>query len=630
LVSLPERNREGAPPLPGYPVAGAVVSISSVDPTRATVDEVAAVSERLRGLISLRGPGSPAALLTPSLRLDGEVVDLNGAFDSTLVANCWPRLDANIGDLHISVTVVCASDSAGLLYHISMRATRELEATVAVELAVAQALLTIQSSRPLGHSLYAEVDPALRCTVVESLGASEGLAAAFAAAEEDASLQLVGEAVDPQVSENVSSVRANDGANPLRVRFERRCRLAPGDQQEFNLLCALAPERDGARAAVVAMRRSNPSRLLAEAEQEARRLLLRLPALPTSADVRLGERYRQNALFCYHFTAAEAIDTGRLLSMLTRSSHSPVCCLAAERELLLWALPVVTWLNPERARELLLQICARHARPTADAVRYLDGGRFLPGFQLDNACAYPIALSRYITTTGDSAIARHPQVAAVLEIVRAALRGSRHRDLSLYRTALTPSGLPATLPYLTYCNVLAWRAHTDLGWIGAENRHRDHAIAEEIRSGVYQELVDREQGTFLFAADLEGDSAGGDDPDGSLLWLPALGFCRDDDPIFRRTVKALFADDSPTRIPGTYAWQRTLGGDTAATAALGPALFGCRAADAVQIISEAQFAGGIACGAFDPASGLCTSGPHHAPLAGLLAWTLAESRALED
>jgi len=611
------------------PASNGLLTISGVDPTTGAIEEVGAISERRRGLLSLRGDGNPAALIRPWLEIDDRPVSLDGTFHCDLLAHCWPRLESNVAGVQLHLTAVCPPGWRGFVLRAALRASRQVRVRFSFALSVREALLTIASRRPIGRGLFCDVDPGQRSALYEVLGDGDLLALAIAS-DEVAGLARLEVDGEPEFPETGACIEwPNGGADPVRLRFVYDCDLEPGAGHEFHLLGALAPERDGARATLAAMRRRTPARLFAEADQEARRLAARLPQLPGSADAALGQRYQYNALLCQQLSGAEAIDTGALVPLLSSSPHSDRCATVGVAELLLWALPVVTWIDPPRARRLLLALCERYRQPAAS--HYLDGGVLEPGFALDAHCAVPIALSRYVTTTGDRDLLQLPVVLGALDDVRRILHERRHRDHALYATELLPCGLPAPAPYVTYSNVLAWRACVDLGWIGAESRHYDHAIAEEIQRAVHDKLVDRTSGDFVLAANLEGELIHGDDPVGSLFWLPALGFCPRSAPVFVRTVATLWSDRNPSWLPGRFGgFALPAAPQLAAGAVLGPALFGDRAHQALQILAEAPLDGGLLGAGYDPVSGEARVGRHRATLAGLLAWCLAESRVLYE
>jgi hypothetical protein len=75
-------------------------------------------------------------------------------------------------------------------------------------------------------------------------------------------------------------------------------------------------------------------------------------------------------------------------------------------------------------------------------VNYLDGVPFRPGFSLDGAAAYAIAIDRYISQTGDDRIVEEHSVADTLYGSYEDIMARRSETAPLYSTDETASGVP--------------------------------------------------------------------------------------------------------------------------------------------------------------------------------------------
>jgi len=94
---------------------------------------------------------------------------------------------------------------------------------------------------------------------------------------------------------------------------------------------------------------------------------------------------------------------------------------------------------------------------------YIDGALLDPGFELDQVCAFPIALGRYVDATGGRSISDEPAVQSGLQKVIRALQEAQHPEHRLGATFLLPSDDPAHHPYVTYTNALLTLAWAILG-----------------------------------------------------------------------------------------------------------------------------------------------------------------------
>src|SRR5699024_9025584 len=119
-----------------------------------------------------------------------------------------------------------------------------------------------------------------------------------------------------------------------------------------------------------------------------------------------------------------------------------------------------------------------------------------------------------------------------------ALESARSGGAALYETFLMPTDDLRTYPYLTYDNVLAWRALRALPRLSPERTAPPEAGAERVRAAVYEHCTAEGAGGryFVWSTDMAGGSDVYDEPPGSLLLLPYLGFCASYDPVWRNTV----------------------------------------------------------------------------------------------
>ena len=248
------------------------------------------------------------------------------------------------------------------------------------------------------------------------------------------------------------------------------------------------------------------------------------PDAPESASARTVARANRNLHFCRFFAHGRALDTEELVMITSRSPRYYVSAASWPRDTLLWALPAMLQSDPDFARRVLEATFARHMNNMGVHAHYMDGVLLYPGFELDQLCAYVIALAGYIRHTSDGTILGRDKVEAGLARFEAELERRRHPEAHLYSTFLDPSDDPVKYPYLTYDNVLVWRALADLAHVRAEQGKKESAqrlsaLADAVRHTIMENcVVDGPTGPmFAWSVDLAGRYELYDDPPGSLV-----------------------------------------------------------------------------------------------------------------
>ena len=257
-----------------------------------------------------------------------------------------------------------------------------------------------------------------------------------------------------------------------------------------------------------------------------------------------------NLFFCYFFAAGRTLDTEELVMVTSRSPRYYVSAAYWDRDGLLWAFPAILKADQARAKEMLDYVFTRQIRNAGVHSRYIDGTVLEPGFELDELCAPAIALCRYVEETGDTAYLSREYIVDGINHILAVLKTKKHEKTHLYETFLYPSDDMHEYRYLTYDNALTANMLRSLAktYSGIWTKERVDLLKEEAESicnSIFEHCVTEQKGKKIFAwcVDLKGHQSVYDEPPGSLVLLPYLGFCNKENEIYKNTLERLYAAD---------------------------------------------------------------------------------------
>lgn len=608
------------------------LALPCISPSDGGIHRVNVVHRGALGLVEWGSAERPdpgaAPLLAPEAIVDGERVPLRDVE--------WERLDGwipsfrgRVGDDLTIRGTICAPGGgpllhAGAVYRLEVenRGAARHDVVVALEGTWRWSLRTVRTSRPLdtrnllvgasdgsGLVLVAGGEPSLAALAV--LGGDGATAAASVGTDEPRDL-------------GPGAVLAVENGTPIRLRVARRLELGPRQRGVAEFHIAAAVERDGAEARARSLLRVGGAELVRLARLELARMHRRV------RDVALGAILNRNLLFNAFYAVGRAIDDDRVYPIVSRASECSPGPLFRERDALAWSFPALLATDSSLAREVLLRAFEQYSHQPGAELHYLDGGVLSPSFALDGFCAYALALDRYTRESRDESILDEPIVGVVIRDLDDLILDRLHPELLLATTELLPSGEVATHPYVTYDNVQLWALAEVITrlWPRVGNGVRSNlaGAAEEIAATIWSRCAVEVEGyrVLAWSTDLEGEAAVYDDPEGSLILLPALGFCDADDPLWRNTVELLRSSRNPfwlgdRAFPGMASrrWP-----DRASLPGLCASLLGPDRADALAVLKRLRLEGDVACLTYDPDTGETVDGAYHAAAAGLLGWTL--------
>ena len=492
-----------------------------------------------------------------------------------------PTFTWSLGEITVRGTVFAPfgrdSDVAGAVYALSMenRGTADIVATFGAQGTLGHRQLRVRSDRPF-EDAHAVVE-------VEGDVILGGRAAA----------SIVAVAIG---ADGAAEVAVTAGDTPT-YSIERTITAPAGGRAQLAFYLAAGPEPDGARASMEVLRRRGWKDLLRDTREALQSLE------QSTGHESLDGLINRNLLFAYFYGVGRALDDAHYYLVRSRVPWHGRGVTVRDWEALTWTLPAIQLCDPPLARELLLRACELHGYAPGRGVHYFDGTMFAPGFCLEGAAAYALAVDRYIRDTNDDHIVDEPIVADTLYLAADDLGTRRDRNVPLYSTEIVPGGEPAPHPFTLHGNAVVAQALDVLRRTLDEETSRALEDPDAVRAALRRHFAAEQGGKSVFASstDLAGHYGFADDAVGSSLWLPLYEAVERHDSTYRRTVKSVTSP--PHELARECA--RLLGPDSSAVLQWfrRAALDGGYAAEIVDVEGRAQLNGG------------------DASLSGLLAWT---------
>jgi hypothetical protein len=570
------------------------------------------------------------ALLRSRFIINGEAQDAKGlAWDR--LDRWMPRYRARVGDIGITCTMAAPGGfepivRGGLVWlELENTSGSPVELNVRFEGCWRWSLATIATTRTLpspNRVVRGERLPGLALELGEFMrGAALGLSAG---AEAHYSTSLDGASWTTPVAGDERTARNGD---PIRFRIDRPIRLKGGRRTQVPLFIGVATERDAALATASWMEGIGAAELV-------RLGRLELARIGRAADGAVRDIVGRNAAFHYYTAVARAVDDDRAYPMRSRSPEHGPCAAVSERALLAWSLPALAQTDAWLARDVLLRALEQYSDRPGHPHRYLNGSVLVPGFALGQLCDYVLGIEQYVEITKDEDVLEEVIVQQVLRELDEAIYSRLHPDIFLAASECYASGDRSDYPYIAFDNVLVWRTCRALPKLvrmrEGDPRLRLDGGDEEVAAALWQRCTVDWDGVRVIggSADLKGNVAIYDDPEGSLRLLPHLGFCSEDDPIWSDTMDMLHSKQYPlwhgaSGHPGLSGRSRP---QEASMAALCASLFGPRREQAIATLMGLDLPGGIAGQAWDPETGRIVRGPWAAAEAGFLAWALLHQK----
>ncbi len=520
------------PSVPWQTTGNHWLSLPCIHPADGAVHAIGVVHRGARAIVEFAGApgfeqGRGEPLFRPVVRVDGEVRELAGEGIAWERASGWlPTFTCTIGTLLLRGTVFAPygrdADMSGAVYAVTVenRGTGTHRVDIALEGVLGHRQQRVRTAREFddAHRVVAGEDD----TIVLEGAAVPGMVAVAFGADGPAVREVPEHATDAP-----------------RFAIRRTITVAPGQSAPCAFYLAVGPERDGACATVGVLRRRGWRTLLTATRDAMQQL-----EQSTGHDA-IDRLVNRNLLFAHFYGVARAIDDAHFYLVRTRAPWHSVGATVRDWEALMWTLSAVQLADTGLARELLVRTCELHGYAPGQGVNYLDGTLFEPGFAIEGAAAYPIAVDRYIRAADDDRIVEEPVVADTLYVVNDDLVARRDERLPLYSTEVSPGGTPVPYPFTLHGNAVVAAALDVLRRTLDEDAAGDVEDPAAVRAAMQRHFA-RDRGGkahLASAVDLAGGADQGDDPAASVLWLPLYDALDRDDSLFRRSVRTVTVDD---------------------------------------------------------------------------------------
>ena len=576
------------------PTGSEQVSLPRVNEINAGVEDLTLLHMASRGLIDLRG-GQLEPLMRPFVAQQGVEAELGG-FEWSRLGYWYPRFAARAGALGLEGVILTPVGERGFGYRLRLtnNGAETVETAFGLRGQTGSAWHCVNVDKP--------IEGALNCYVSGWSG--------LPVFEQMCGVPLF--ALAP-ICEGECRAEFEPAGEGWLWRLERTVRLAPGESAEFTAWWGLGLEEVSAVTSARELQRRGW-------DWELRRSLAWLAQRSLDlGDEALTRLYNTNLFFCIFFSTGRTLDTEELVLVTSRSPRYYVSAAYWDRDSLLWSFPAVLDADAALAREMLGYVFGRQRRNIGVHSRFIDGTVLEPGFELDELMAPVLALERYVGATCDRSVLADPDVLRGIDGILRKLDAERAEDCELYETFLQPTDDERVYPYITYDNVLVWRALRALGRLFERPELTERA--ERVRRAIYDNCIF--DGAFAWSVDLAGGHDVYDEPPGSLLLLPYYGFCAWDDPVYLKTAEMIRSPDYAYSFAGCeiaeigcphapHPWLLSIGNS----------LLCGRSGEALEHLRRTRLDNGIACESVDEHTGECTTGEAFATCAGFICHAL--------
>ena len=501
------------------------VTLPCIHPGDASIHSIGLVHAQSRGAIEFAGgsdyiDGGEPPLVSISITRDGKKQRLGAAGIAWEREAGWiPSFSCRIADLAVR-GVVCAphgrdADLAGFVIQITVenRGTNAIDIVIGADGSFGRRFLRVRTAREFDSESEVVLSDN-ESIVLQGSAARDPVAIAIGAGTRGCAVAASGD----------------------RWTIDQTASIPAGVSRTVSFCIAAGQERDGAEAVLEVMRRRGADSLI-EGTRSA--LLAMEPSTGNAAADRLIGRH---VFFAYFCCVARAIDDAHLYVMRSRIPWSSYGVTIRDWDALMWIMPAVQLVDSNLAREVLLRICDLHGYAPGSGVHYLDGSLFEPGFSLEGAAAFPIAVDEYIVQSGDDKVVEEPLLADSLYNAAEDIEARKHKTFPLYSTEVNADGSIPDFSYTAHANAVVALGLDILKHTLDEKTAEKVQDAAAVRAALLRQFTQTDSsGKSILAqsSDFENAAQGTGVSSAALYWLPYYDLLGRDDSLYRRTIKPL-------------------------------------------------------------------------------------------
>jgi len=558
--------------------------------------------------------------------------------------NYWvPRLSTELGSFRLKVEIITPPHVKGvcMVFHLTNLGRQTKQAWVGLRGHWSMSRQVIFTGRPINTVNHCYFDSWTQSLILE-MRPDTGLAALALGTDAEPDLLSYGVKKGGEsdfylahseinVGREAGEFQVSNSNGVIWYRLGRRVQAEPGEEINVAFYLGVNLEGDGAGTTLVDLRRSGWQALRKDTLD-----WLEDRCQKTGNPV-VDRIVNRNLFFNYFYSQGRSLDTEELVLMTSRSPRYYVSAAFWPRDTFLWSFPAILMTDPPLAREILRVAFRRHLRNAALHAHYIDGVLLYPGFELDQLCAFGLALERYIRTTGDVKILDDKVIYQGLSELEGQLWTRKSPNAALFSTFLDPADDPVIYPYLTYNNALVsiflaavsgFREYYEEWERAAHSAEWSARVKQDIMK--YCVVEGPEGPIFAWAVDLKGGYQVYDNPPGSLLLLGHYGFCDYDDPVFRNTVAWVHSTYNPFAVlDGNFTESSSAHAPFPWVLGACNSILAGRVKEGKEFLIRATMDNGLACETVDSLTGMVKTGAAFATCAGFLCYALAQAASME-
>lgn len=589
-----------------YPTGNEFIALPTIS-ENGTVESINYLSMKDRGIIEITGE----PFLKPVIKISGEVVPMDNLI-WTWDAYWIPTFKTDYKGVTINVKYIAPQNTKGWFLRVEMRSkTKGVKASVGFN----------GHFGPVLHSINETKEVIGEKCVYSSLW-NEGLVFDFRTGITKFSYAFLTDGgFDSQIWHQEKS----------EFELEKNISLCQVDSEYYSktdIYMGIGLEEVGSTTQAIHMKRETGDCLYNQLKEWLEKRIVHIE------DDHIEKILNLNQFFNYFYATGKSLDTEELALFTSRSPRYYVSAAYWDRDSLIWSFPALLETDQNMAKEALEYVFIKQIKNIGVHSRYIDGTVLEPGFELDELCAPLLALNQYLSKTNDWALLDEPYVKKGLAFIRRVLIAWKHPNIDLFGTFLMPTDDMRTYPYLTYNNVLVWKALQIFGEVYEYYKNDDlklwsENLSKNVEIAIWNNCIVEVNNKKMFAwsTDLEGQYDFYDEPPGSLTLLEYYGFCSRDNEVLRNTIDYLYSNEFKHYFNNSNFEELGCShADHPWVLAICNSLLNGRHKEAIDMLKRTEMDNYMACESIDENTGELVTGAHFATCAGFLVHSLLTAK----